>query len=217
MTYVRSPLAASERRCSRCRVVRPIGDFRIRAGRWPSSWCNPCANAANRDYRVRNRIRLAAERRAAYGEKERTASRERFRRRAQPISRVCEWCGITFIRQRASKVCSPECRQHRNQARANARQNPIAQYRRLRILERDGWHCYLCGQPISRKAAYPDPASGTVDHIIPQKHGGPDGDENLGATHWRCNSRKGASSRGLRIGYRAGEPYLLIDREYFAA
>lgn len=55
------------------------------------------------------------------------------------------------------------------------------------LLERQGWHCPLCGEPIRGDIH--------VDHRLPRAQGGSDLAGNLQATHPRCNLRKGGSPR----------------------
>lgn len=52
---------------------------------------------------------------------------------------------------------------------------------RKRILERDNYICYLCGESGANSA----------DHVIARMNGGSDSDDNLRAAHVSCNSRKG--------------------------
>jgi 5-methylcytosine-specific restriction endonuclease McrA len=47
---------------------------------------------------------------------------------------------------------------------------------RLRILNRDGWICFWCGQEAN-----------TCDHVIPVARGGSDDPDNLVAACKRCN------------------------------
>ena len=56
---------------------------------------------------------------------------------------------------------------------------------RLRILERDGYRCMICGQS----------GADSVDHIVPRVMGGSHADSNLRAAHFRCNSRRGAQMK----------------------
>jgi 5-methylcytosine-specific restriction endonuclease McrA len=64
------------------------------------------------------------------------------------------------------------------------------------ILRRDGW---LCGVPECRQPArainpgvrYPDPASPSVDHIVPLSLGGDDTQRNKRAAHLGCNVARG--------------------------
>jgi hypothetical protein len=61
----------------------------------------------------------------------------------------------------------------------------IRGYRRLRIIERDGSTCGLCGAVVA-----PDELD--IDHIVPVSRGGSDEDDNLQVAHASCNRRKGA-------------------------
>ena len=96
------------------------------------------------------------------------------------------------------KFCSDSCK---NTARSGTRMAN----RRLRvtvkgvpqridrvvIYERDGWVCQLCIEPIDRTLRYPDPMSVSLDHVVPVSLGGDNSAENLQASHFRCNLKKG--------------------------
>lgn len=56
---------------------------------------------------------------------------------------------------------------------------------------RDGWICQLCLLPIDPEAAWPDPMSASVDHIVPLALGGAHSMANVQSAHLGCNSRKG--------------------------
>lgn len=59
------------------------------------------------------------------------------------------------------------------------------------VIERDGYHCYICNQPID-PTIKEGPAKLHFDHIIPlAKHGGHI-TENITPTHACCNMRKNA-------------------------
>lgn len=58
------------------------------------------------------------------------------------------------------------------------------------IADRDGWRCHLCGGQVDRALAYPDPASKSVDHVIPLSKGGSHTRANVAITHLICNTRK---------------------------
>lgn len=53
------------------------------------------------------------------------------------------------------------------------------------VLARDGWVCWLCGQP----------GATTADHVTPVAHGGSDDPTNLRAAHASCNSARGGRTR----------------------
>jgi hypothetical protein len=60
--------------------------------------------------------------------------------------------------------------------------------KRLRVIERDGGICHICGQPGADGA----------DHLVPRIDGGTDDEDNLAAVHHfkgpRCNLRRGAGT-----------------------
>ncbi len=66
----------------------------------------------------------------------------------------------------------------------------------VEVFERDGWICGLCGQPIDRSRAWPDPASVSLDHVLPLAAGGEHSRANTQAAHWICNVRKGPRTDG---------------------
>lgn len=61
---------------------------------------------------------------------------------------------------------------------------------RRAIYERDGWVCQLCNGAIDFDATeHADRAS--LDHIVPQSHGGSHDPSNLRMAHVGCNARRG--------------------------
>jgi HNH endonuclease len=58
------------------------------------------------------------------------------------------------------------------------------------VLERDSWRCHICNGEIDRSLTHgPDRAS--LDHVMPIAKGGSHTYDNVKASHWRCNHRKG--------------------------
>jgi hypothetical protein len=60
---------------------------------------------------------------------------------------------------------------------------------RLKIFERDNYHCTYCGKQLTRFTA-------TLDHITPVSEGGDNSAENLKTACLQCNSRKTARPLG---------------------
>jgi hypothetical protein len=61
-----------------------------------------------------------------------------------------------------------------------------------RIVERDGWTCWLCGGAIDPAAPATGPWRATVDHLVPRSRGGTSELTNLRVAHRRCNNRRGS-------------------------
>lgn len=51
--------------------------------------------------------------------------------------------------------------------------------------------CWLCGQPIDKALAWPDPMSASADHVLPHADGGSDSRQQMKPAHLGCNSRRG--------------------------
>lgn len=62
------------------------------------------------------------------------------------------------------------------------------------IRERDGGDCRVCGETVDFSAAWPEPTSPSVDHIIPRSRGGMDRPGNIALAHLICNLKKGAKT-----------------------
>lgn len=70
---------------------------------------------------------------------------------------------------------------------------------RLRIYERDGWKCQICGRKLKLTKEWAANQA-TVDHIAPLAHGGEHKRTNMQAACMKCNSAKGDTGGGqLRL------------------
>jgi endogenous inhibitor of DNA gyrase (YacG/DUF329 family) len=58
------------------------------------------------------------------------------------------------------------------------------------VFERDDWTCYLCGRQVDTEASPFDPASPTVDHVVPLSKGGEHSLANVRTACLHCNSAK---------------------------
>lgn len=59
------------------------------------------------------------------------------------------------------------------------------------VVERDGWECWLCGQPIRQGIDPHHDEAVSLDHVVPLSEGGNHAVENLRPAHRWCNSRRG--------------------------
>lgn len=122
---------------------------------------------------------------------------------------VCECCGEPFETLHARRrFCSLRCR---SRAREQRVQRPTTTARgygrvwqalRLQVLAEERT-CWLCGLEIDAELRWPDPMSGSGDHIVPASDGGPAERSNARAAHLRCNAIRGrglATERGTRSG-----------------
>lgn len=120
------------------------------------------------------------------------------------VERSCENCRTPFQSKGDPRIrfCSRRCR---DAAWSRARDNTTkSQLRRARkhgvdrerftneeIAERDGWRCGICGVRINRRVRPRSPRALSLDHIVPLSAGGTHTRDNVQASHFGCNSRKG--------------------------
>jgi 5-methylcytosine-specific restriction endonuclease McrA len=88
---------------------------------------------------------------------------------------------------RGKVVTLPAGAQLRKRRRGNAFEPT-----RMRIAERDGWRCGLCGERIDPTLRKPHPRALAIHHEEAFARGGSDEDRNLHAAHAECNLKAGA-------------------------
>lgn len=123
---------------------------------------------------------------------------------------ACEVCGTEILRlvtRKYRRTCSVECRAFlefgqgpsgagyswASTAAARARRfgaTIVDYFDRSEVFERDSWICGICGEPTDAFASPFDPASATVDHIVPLSLGGEHSLVNAQCAHLGCNSAK---------------------------
>lgn len=102
---------------------------------------------------------------------------------ATPQPRPCSLCGTEFESVQSKQLmCSPCARYRQNTSHGV---NPIT------LAKRDGNGCGLCGDLVDMSLSWPNPASPSVDHVIPWSLGGTHDLSNLQLAHLSCNCRKG--------------------------
>lgn len=113
-------------------------------------------------------------------------------------SRTCARCAAIARRtyrnsesgRRARRVCKARRRAVERGAQAD-RIDPI------RVFERDGWRCHLCGCETPRHLRGTcEPRAPELDHIVPLASGGQHTWGNVACACRRCNGAKGAKAVG---------------------
>lgn len=114
---------------------------------------------------------------------------------------VCPECEDIFLQKQHGQVfcCILHQRRYRNRIRMRARRaagdngRSRGMFDPLVVLDRDGWSCYLCGDPTPRDLrGTVHPRAPEIDHIVPKSRGGLDSYENTRACCRRCNLAKGS-------------------------
>lgn len=82
-------------------------------------------------------------------------------------------------------------RRRRRADRARKRNQMHEPYTLREIAERDGWRCHLCGGKVPDRQYAARDKDATIDHLIPQSHGGDDIKSNVALAHNRCNWERG--------------------------
>jgi len=126
------------------------------------------------------------------------------RKRSTALSeRPCVECGITVYLEygsRGQRFCSDRCRRRRiNKYKERNHRERAQKYgveyqpgiTTIKVCNRDGWVCALCGDPINPMITWPDDLSKSLDHIVPLSKGGGHTWTNVQAAHLRCNVDKG--------------------------
>lgn len=73
------------------------------------------------------------------------------------------------------------------------------QVTRIKVFQRDGWRCHVCGRKTLRFWAHNDPREATVDHHpVPLSHGGDHDWHNVRCACRKCNSEKRDSWDGQK-------------------
>jgi 5-methylcytosine-specific restriction endonuclease McrA len=122
---------------------------------------------------------------------------------ASPSSRIfitdCVVCDTTFSTPYTISTCSDACKEThrldlkragRDRRRARRRDAFVANVHRRQILERDGFTCQLCGDPLDMGQQVPHPDAPTIDHVVPLAAGGTHEPSNAQAAHFWCNADK---------------------------
>jgi len=114
---------------------------------------------------------------------------------------ICPECGVMFTPLDGLRtMCSDACgkrkagRVYNGIRRARSRGEEAEPVDPIKVLDRDGWHCQICGKPTpkSERGTWSDSAP-EVDHIVALARGGSHRYVNTQCACRACNQDKGAS------------------------
>lgn len=162
---------AAQRTCSRACAVVLRGQTPGRRPKYPRSrvWIHNCT-VCDAVFVARNVTALRCS----------PACRDAATRRLQP--RICAHCEATFIGTPKQKYC----RWDPCGIEAGARRG-IPLRTRLRVYERDGSRCHLCGYLVMPDVGSRHPWAATLDHLVLHRDGGTTELRNLATAHYWCN------------------------------
>jgi len=197
--------------CSKCQEIKPLSEFHKNKTKKDglNSFCKSCQKAYDKAYNLANSVHLKIIRKAYYkanSEKMKAAAKANQLANSEKIKIRRK----AFYKKHAEK-CKKRAREYRKahleQSKLHDRKRKAFRcgvkhkpYATNYVFERDGWICQLCGRKINKRLKYPNPRSGSIDHIVPLSRGGNDSPVNVQATHLRCNLGKNATNKGqLRL------------------
>lgn len=177
--YKQLPLFVFSRVCTKCKTEQNIECFTQ-----DSTWCKSCVRQYNLDYRAANQEHKnkndleyyyanrenILEKRIVYNATHQEQLREQHcnYRKANPL-KVLEFSRRHIARKKAAMI-DEEVNYHR-------------------VLERDGYWCYICEKPID-PTTKDELAKLSFDHVVALACGGDHAESNIKPAHKACNSRK---------------------------
>lgn len=128
---------------------------------------------------------------------------QRWGQRARAACLVCaKPVGAGRTKTFPARYCSERCKAQTDAAReakktarkagkARKRVATVESVNALRVFERDGWRCHLCGGLTAKaKRGTYDSRAPELDHIVPLSKGGPHSYANTACAHRKCNAAK---------------------------
>lgn len=189
----------TERLCIKCNETKPIELF-VRGKRT----CKKCKAEYDKKWREANAEHVAEQARQIYQNPERRQKQRESSVRSYHNNRDNRLANRRdYVANNPEKVKAVNAvSEQRRRARINnLPPDQIESVDRIKVCERDKWQCqlpkcYAQSRKIDKRLKHPDPWSGSVDHIIPLKDGGPHTYANVQAAHLHCNHRKNHTGGG---------------------
>lgn len=125
-------------------------------------------------------------------------------------AKICPECGLSFVAPYGrghSRYCSNACSKRTNKRisrtarKARQRSVTVESVNPIRVFDRDGWKCHLCGRTTPRRLRGTfDPRAPELDHVLPLSQGGQHSYLNTACSCRECNLAKSGSLIGqLRL------------------
>lgn len=157
--------------CTECGEEKPLADFHKRAASKDGrvTWCKTCTSNYHRDWYRRNSVKRLEQSRRWNRENADQKHLNNLLWRSKNTDKVRIW----NARNKAELLGLPS-----------------EEYSFDQVVERSGGICGICREPVDLVLEYPDPASRSLDHIIPYSKGGPNYLSNTQLAHHSCNVQK---------------------------
>jgi len=195
--FVQQPLFLLSKKCTKCGVTKDIEEFnKMESGKMGyHSHCRQCQSAYNHQHRINN---LEDYRIRAHVKHTKPANRVRAmqRHRERSLSDPHYLELRKQHRQRYYQNHKEQAKDFYPRRKARILNATVGKVDYKRILERDGYICHICNQPIDPNAKKKSSTALAFDHVVPlqPRVGEPQGDhseENIKPSHIACNVRKG--------------------------
>ena len=139
-------------------------------------------------------------RRKLYCSEECVNKQEELEKKKRWRFKKCKYCEQWHYKYN-NVYCSKECRRKGNRLYDELRKNKRLERARkngqfdadidiYKLIERDGGHCYLCGDDVLFTYHYNDPKYPTIEHVMPIARGGTHSWDNVKVACRECNTRK---------------------------
>ena len=124
---------------------------------------------------------------------------KKYRQHGRKFSNIyvfaCKTCESPCTTRYANQTyCSVECSNWLRMEQRREKEKVRAKGLRAKLYFRDEGKCQFCKQTIDISLPYPNPASLSIDHIVPRSKGGYSAVSNLQIAHLSCNVNAGAKN-----------------------
>lgn len=209
--------------CARCSRSRPVEEFTTdrakRDGR--GSYCRGCRPEMHAEWRRtrpdlvakagrQSRAKMTREQRRTALDRANASRRRRYAEDPDYRRRIREAQATRYatnpeLRGKLIERATTRNRTHpdriieaAHRRRARIAEVSVGPVSRERVMERDGWTCWVCDLPTNRAPGAPRSERPSLDHVIALSDGGAHTEDNLRCAHLGCNIRRYHEQRRQR-------------------